>query len=115
MLMNYLLIPSILFTANLFAADVHPDCSGVERWATSMAYATLKNGGAVTPETVDFSKTITKRLASEKIGEDLYKQVHHVTFTLKSGSAIQVITVNDASSEECSMSDVDVYIVSKQI
>jgi hypothetical protein len=113
--MKYLLIPLLLVTTNLFAQEAHPNCLGIERWATSMAYATLKNDGAVSPETVDFSKTVTKRIASEKIGDDLYKQVHHITFTLKSGSTIQVITVNNASSEECSMSDVDVYIISKQL
>ena len=93
----------------------HPDCSGVNRWATNMAYAQLKNEGIVTPEAVDFTKTITKRIASEKIGDDLYKQVHHVVFTLKNSSTIKVITVNDASSEECSMSSVEIYVVSKQI
>jgi hypothetical protein len=62
----------------------------------------------------DFTKTKTMRLASEPIGKDLYRQVHRVTFTEKSGKLIDVITVSSASREECSMGEVDAFLVSKQ-
>jgi len=38
-----------------------------------------------------------------------------VTFTEKSGKTIEVITRNDASNEECSMSGVEVYVVSNRL
>jgi hypothetical protein len=91
---------------------MHPDCSGIDRWATNMAFVHLKNAGITDNDKVDFSKTVTKRLASQKIGDNLFRQVHLVIFTEKSGNTIQVITVNDASFEECSMSAVDVYVIS---
>jgi len=54
-------------------------------------------------------------LASEQIGRNLYRQVHRAIFTEKSGKTIEIITVNSASSEECSMSDVDVFVVSQHL
>jgi len=98
-------------SSSVFAAS--PDCSGTEGWATSMAFVHLKNAGITNNDELDFDKTKTIRLASEKTGKDLYRQIHLVTFTKKSGETIQVITNNDASHEECSMSGVEVYLVSK--
>jgi hypothetical protein len=92
-----------------------PDCTNAEAWPASMAFATLKNAQLLNNDNVDFSKTRVARLASEKVGKDLYRQIHDVTFTLKSGDTIDVITRNDASSDECSMSAVDVYVISKHL
>jgi len=97
----------------VFAKD--PDCTGVEAWPTSMAFVHLKNAAITNNDKLDFAKTKTVRLASEKIAPDLYHQVHHVSFIEKSGRLIEVITTNDVSSEECSMSEVDVYVVSKHL
>lgn len=80
-----------------------------------MAFVHLKNAGLVSSDSVDVKKTATIRLASEKIGKDLYRQIHYVVFTQKNGKKIKVITTNNASSEECSMSGVDVYVVSRKI
>ncbi len=91
----------------------HPECSGVERWATSMAFVKLKNAGITSNESLDFNKTKTIRLASENIGDNLYIQIHFIVFIEKSGKKIEVITKNMASNEECSMSGVEVFIVSK--
>ncbi|MFA6178558.1 MAG: hypothetical protein WC696_02980 [Candidatus Methylopumilus sp.] len=104
-----LLLPSVSALARA------PDCSGPERWPTSMAFVHLKNAAITNNNDLDFDKTKTIRLVSEKIGKDLYRQIHLVTFTKKSGETIQVITNNDASNEECSMSGVEVYLVSKQV
>ena len=92
-----------------------PNCFGSEGWATSMAFVHLKNAGITNNEELNFSKTITVRLASEKIGKDLYRQIHLVTFIKKSGEIIQAITNNDASNEECTMSGVEVYLVSQHL
>jgi len=105
---------SLLFSTSwLFAGS--PDCAHVEGWPSSMAFTYLKNAGLVNNVVLDFTKTTIKRLASEKIGKDLYRQVHLVRFYKKTGEQVAVITVNDASHDECSMSDVDVYVVTKQL
>lgn len=89
----------------------HPDCTGSERWPASIAFVYLKNAGLTSNERLDFSKTKTVRLASEQIEENLYRQVHLITFTEKSGKTVEAITLNDASREECSMSEGAVYVV----
>jgi hypothetical protein len=93
----------------------HPDCSGVERWATSMAFVHLKNAGYTNNDKVIWGQIETVRIASEQIGEDLYRQVHRVRIPETDGNSIEVITVNDASTEECSMGGVEVYVVSKHL
>ncbi|MBL1259768.1 MAG: hypothetical protein COB33_004445 [Thiotrichaceae bacterium] len=93
----------------------HPECSGVERWATNMAFVKLKNAGITSNESLDFHKTKTTRLASENIGNNLYTQIHFIVFTEKSGKKIEVVTKNMASNEECSMSDVEVFVISRVI
>jgi hypothetical protein len=92
-----------------------PDCAGVDGWATAMAFVHLKNAGVTDNDAIDFTKTRTERLASEKIGKDIYRQIHHIFFTEKSGSVIEVITSNDASNAECSMSGVDVFVISRHL
>ncbi len=78
-----------------------------------MAFVKLKNAGITSNESLDFNKTKTIRLASENIGDNLYIQIHFIVFIEKSGKKIEVITKNMASNEECSMSGVEVFIVSK--
>ena len=104
--------PAILLFAAA-AASGNPDlgCSGPDNWAAGSTYAQLKNAGLLTPESVDFSKTHVELLAQQKIGKDLYRQIHEILFTLKSGSIVRVVSTSDASSEECSMSSVKVRVV----
>lgn len=90
-----------------------PDCSG--SWPTNMAFVLLKNEGITTNSKIDFSKTKTVRLASEKIGKDLYHQVYDVIFTEYSGRTIEAIAVHDASHEECSMTGVELFVVSQRL
>jgi len=86
-----------------------PDCAGPNRWPAAMTFTQLKNAGILTNDQVDFSRTSSAQIASQKIGRDLYRQVFKVTYVLKSGERVQAIAVSDASREECSMSDVTVY------
>jgi hypothetical protein len=86
-----------------------PDCSG--GWPTNMAQASLKNAGLLNNMEIDFAMTKTTRLASENVGKDLWHQVYLVTFSKRSGEKIQAVVVHDASSQECSMSGVQVYAV----
>ena len=90
-----------------------PDCSG--GWPTDMTFVHLKNAGITDNGKIDFSKTKTVRLASERIGKDLYHQVYDVKYTEKSGKIIEAIAVHDASQEECSMTGVDVFVVSQHL
>ena len=104
-----------LVSATTAAGTGSPICAGPEGWPTAMAFVHLKNAGLTSNDKLDFTKTRTTLLASERIGKDLYRQVHDVVFTEKSGGTIEVITRNNASSEECSMSGVEVFVVSKHL
>lgn len=90
-----------------------PDCSG--GWPTNMAFGYLKNAGLADNSSIDFSKTKTIRVASEKIGKDLWRQVYDVVFIKKSGEEVEAVAVHNASQEECSMSGVEVFVVSKHL
>jgi hypothetical protein len=92
-----------------------PDCTHPDAWPSGMAFTHLKNAGVVDNDLFDFKKTQVTRLASEKIAKDLYRQVHLVRFFKNSGEQVSAITVNEVSSQECSMSNVDVYLVSRQL
>jgi hypothetical protein len=92
-----------------------PNCASADGYPTSMAFVYLKNAGLIDNNTTDFKKTKVIRLASEKIGRDLYRQIHHISFTEKSGNIIEVITSNDASNVECSMSGVTVFVISRHL
>jgi hypothetical protein len=80
-----------------------------------MAFVNLKNGGVTDNTKIDFRRTTVIRIASEARGKGVHRQVHLVTFTEKDGATLQVVTVNDASSSECSESGVEVFLVSKHL
>ena len=90
-------------------------CSGPDNWAAGSAFGQLKNAGITDNSRLDFTKTKVSLLASERIGRDLYRQIHRIVFTEKTGKTIEVITSNEASSEECSMSAVEVFVVSRHL
>ncbi|MCC8392993.1 hypothetical protein LJ656_10370 [Paraburkholderia sp. MMS20-SJTR3] len=95
-----------------------PPC---ESWPTNIADGWLIDAGLLDKDKLDHAKTRAVRLSSEKIGKDrfygkdLYRQVHHITYYEKGGKQISVITVNDAGWEECSMSEVEVFVVSQHM
>lgn len=92
-------------------AIADPDCSGPNRWPSNMAFAQLKNVGVLDPASIDPSRTTSVQIASEKIGNDLYRQVFRVKFFLKNGNIVQAIAISDSSKEECSISNVTIYRV----
>lgn len=105
--MKRLIIFSILILSqNLFADSL--DCSN---WPSNMAFVYLKNAGLIISKQVDHEKTEAIQLASEQLERDLYRQVYLIKFIEKSGKTIEVVTVNQASSEECSMSEVGVFVI----
>lgn len=114
MVRNLIAIPLIfLISSSVFAAV--PDCTGSERYPAKIAFTFLKNSGEVTNAEINFSKTAVTRLASERLSTDLFRQVHYITFFKKSGDSVSVITVNDVSSEECSMSQAKIYEVKARL
>ncbi|MGF6934318.1 hypothetical protein OKW41_003457 [Paraburkholderia sp. UCT70] len=93
----------------------NPPCDG---WPTNIAENSLKNAGML--GNIDYTKTQAVQLASEKIGKDedgeqLWREVYHITFHEKNGNKVKVIAVNDAGEFECSMSAVEVFVVSKHL
>ena len=88
-----------------------PDCSG--RWLTNIALSRLRSAGLAPPKSIDYSKTKTVRLASEKINKDLWRQVYDVKYEKTSGELLEAIVVHEASSDECSMGGGDVFPVSQ--
>ena len=110
------ILPVILIACAAAApATKAPDCSGPDHWAAGMAFTKLKDAGVITNDTVDFDHVTAKTIVSQRIGKDLWRQAFRVTFPLKSGTPVQAIVVSDASSEECSMSDAQVFLVSKTL
>lgn len=102
----------LLLIASSTAMAKEPDCSS---WPTNMAFVHLKNAGLTNNSLTDPSKATAVRLASEKIGKDLYRQVYRITFHVASGEDIEVITSSNASFDECSMSAVDVFVISRHL
>ncbi|MEM5311265.1 hypothetical protein [Paraburkholderia sp. JHI869] len=100
-----LALPAVCFAAS-------PHCAN---WPTDMALIHLKNAGIADPARIDESRTKAVELATEKVGKDRYRQIYDITYHEKSGKEIRVITSSEASSEECSMGRVDVYVVSRKI
>lgn len=80
-----------------------------------MAFVQLKNAGLTDASKLNFDKTEVAVLASQNIGNGNFRQIHLITFTDEAGGKITVITKNDATAEECSMSPVDVYLVAKRL
>jgi hypothetical protein len=72
-----------------------PDCAS---WPTNMALTHLKNAGLIDIPSVIEAQTKAVRLASEKIGKDLYQQVYDITFHTRDGKTIEVITKNQAQA-----------------
>lgn len=105
----------LLLSYSACAFATTPDCTDPDAWPCGMAFTYLKNAGVLNNDELNYSKTTITRLSSEKIGKDLYRQIHLIRFTKKSGARIVVITINDASNIECSMSDVAVYLVAKEL
>ena len=92
-----------------------PNCDGPDGWAAAMSFTHMKNAGLIDNKNIDFSKTTTARIASQRLKKDLWHQVYRVSFTKTSGEIVEAIAVHDASNEECSMSGVEVFVISKRL
>jgi hypothetical protein len=105
-------IVGIPFTA--FAAE--PRCDQPDNWAALSSFAKLKNEGIVGPLDIDLAKTSVEHLGSTRLGKNLWRQVHHITYKSSSGVALlEIIAVNEATDEECSGSGVDIFLITKHL
>ena len=108
-------VSAVLAGTSAWTLAKQPNCASPDAWPSGMAFTHLKNAGLLGDQAIDSSKTRVRLIVSEKIGKDLFRQVHLVRFSKKTGDQLSVMTVNEVSSRECSMSHVDVYIVSKKL
>jgi hypothetical protein len=92
-----------------------PKCMGINQWPTVMAFVHLKDAGLTDNDSLDFPRTRTTRLSSEKIGKTSHKQIHHVVFREKSGKTLEAITISTSVSGDCSEGPVEVYVVSRRL
>lgn len=113
MVANLLIVPVLVFTAAAFGESDVRECAGPDRWAAQSAETRLRNDGVFRPEEIDYSKTQVTLLAQEKIKRNLYRQIQKIVFVKKTGEEIVVITDNEASPRECSMTAPDIYLINK--
>ena len=106
--MKKLLLVTLLAILPIFSFGKGPDCYS---WPMNMSEVWLKNAGVVDIKNLDESKTKITLLASEKKAKGLYTQIYHFIFYDEKGNTYETITKNDASYKECSMSDVDAYLI----
>ncbi|ASW00487.1 hypothetical protein CJU94_17315 [Paraburkholderia aromaticivorans] len=103
---------AVLAAPALCLAGAPPQCAS---WPKHITPLILKNVGITDPVKIDDAKTRAVRIASEKIGKDLWRDVYDITFHERTGRAIEVITSSEVSSLECSMSDPVVWVVSQKV
>jgi hypothetical protein len=103
----------LLSASSAFAKE--PDCAGPDNWAAVQVFTSMKNAGLIKNDQLDFRRTKVRRISSERIGRDLWRQVLFVQYYRNDGSPVEAIAVSDASQEECSMGDVQVYLVSRKL
>lgn len=108
-------ICTLCCTAGFATKQQLPDCSGPNGWAASAVGVRLKNLN-LSKQAGGYDKVEVKLLASEQLpseGRDraIFRQVHKVIIH-DHGNVFIAITVNDASHQECSESEVDVYFIS---
>ncbi|PIT12886.1 hypothetical protein [Snodgrassella alvi] len=101
----------LLMLSPILSFSKAPDC---HNWPMNMTKGWLKNANITNIYNLDVSKTKITLLASEKKEKDLYTQIYHFVFYDKKGKSYEVITKNEASDEECSMSQVNSYLISKR-
>ncbi|MWP62598.1 hypothetical protein [Gilliamella sp. Pas-s25] len=108
--MKKLSILILLMLCPLVSLAKGPNCY---TWPMNMTEVWMKNEKIVDIQDLDESKTKITQLASEEIKKGLYKQIYHFVFYDKNGNSYEVITKSQASYEECSISDVNKYLISK--
>ncbi|MDW6002753.1 hypothetical protein [Vibrio mangrovi] len=81
-------------------------------WPMNMAKIWLQDKKIVNEDELNEDRTQFKLLASETMKNAQYTDVYLFSFFDKTGKEYDVITQNISSDEECSISDVNIYMVS---
>ena len=92
-----------------------PDCSGAERYPARVAFAAMKNEGLLNNDNVLWKQVRSRTIASQRIGKNLWRQVFRVTYPQKNGQNVEAIVVENVSTDECSMSEPQIYLISKAL
>lgn len=80
-----------------------------------MAVTYLQNDGLVLRGGVDSKSVQSTLLSIQPLGKGLYSQIWQLIITPNDAAPITVITRNTFSTEECSLSGVDVWVVKKHL
>lgn len=64
---------------------------------------------------LDLNSIVGEKIAAEKIKNHLWNNVFHFAFKDVQHNRYDVITRNVASDDECSISDIDIYLVTKYV
>ena len=92
-----------------------PDCSGAERFPAGVAFGAMKNEGLLTSYNVLWKQVRGRTIASQRIGKNLWRQVFRVTYPLTTGTKVEAIVVEDVSTDECSVSEPQIFLISKAL
>ena len=110
-----LLLPCLLLslTSKAEMQPMNEDSSNADchRWPMVMAESWIKDTKKVE---LKLDKTIGERIASQKIKKGLFNNIFIFNFVDDKDQEYKVITKNLASTEECSISGVEVYMISNQ-
>ena len=90
--------------------DDNHDC---HRYPMNVVQVWLKNSKIIDISNLNFDKTMGEKLSSEKIRRNLWNNIFHFVFVDNNNNSYEIITRNIASNEECSISDVEIYMISK--
>lgn len=99
-------------------ANMHPmseDSSNLDCHNYPMVLAgTWLQENKIASAALDLDSIVGEKLAAEKLKKHLVNNVFHFVFKDVQHNRYDIITRNIASDDECSISDVDIYLVSKR-
>ncbi|CAM3967667.1 hypothetical protein [Vibrio aerogenes] len=102
----------ILLILQSYSSLAQPETT-CHTWPMEIAKSWLKDRKIIESENIlDASKTQFRKLASEDLKEGLYTDIYFFSFFDKHGKEYDLITQNISSDEECSISEVNIYMVS---
>ena len=75
----------------------------------------MKNEGLLTSYNVLWKQVRGRTIASQRIGKNLWRKVFRVTYPLTTGTKVEAIVVEDVSTDECSVSEPQIFLISKAL
>ncbi|MCQ8277548.1 hypothetical protein NFI95_03665 [Acetobacteraceae bacterium KSS8] len=111
--MKYAALATAVLVPIVAHAKAPPKC---DHWPEMIAMAALKNAGLLDPAKVDQQAIKATLLAAQPMANGRYKEIYDIVYVSKTGETVaEVITSNVASDEECSVSDVSTFVVSRHL